>query len=236
MKITMIGGGSVQWTPILVTDVARTAELAGATFMLHDIDADALALLERASRRVVAELGADITIAATTDRAEALDGADYVILCVAIGGLLAVRDDLAIPQRYGIAQSVGDTVGPGGLIRGLRNIPFAVQVAREMEQRCPDAWLLNLSNPDDHDLPWHHQRHQHPHDRAVPRGRRRAPRAGRDPGRRLRRDRDGGRRDQPPAGDPALHRRRPRRHAGAAGLAGRAWPRLRTSGTATPTI
>jgi alpha-galactosidase/6-phospho-beta-glucosidase family protein len=147
MKITMIGGGSVQWTPILVTDVARTAELAGATFMLHDIDADALALLERASQRVVSELGADIQIAATTDRAEALDGADYVILCVAIGGLAAVRDDLAIPQRYGIAQSVGDTVGPGGLIRGLRNIPFAAQVAREMEQRCPQAWLLNLSNP-----------------------------------------------------------------------------------------
>jgi alpha-galactosidase/6-phospho-beta-glucosidase family protein len=70
-----------------------------------------------------------------------------VIFCVAIGGLPAVRNDLEIPERYGVYQSVGDTVGPGGLARGLRHIPFAVQVAREMEQLCPDAWLLNLTNP-----------------------------------------------------------------------------------------
>jgi alpha-galactosidase len=70
-----------------------------------------------------------------------------VILCVAIGGLPAARNDVEIPERYGIYQSVGDTVGPGGLARGLRHIPFAVQVAREMEQLCPAAWMLNLTNP-----------------------------------------------------------------------------------------
>lgn len=146
-RIAFIGGGSVQWTPVLVTDMALTETLAGAELVLHDIDADALELLARASRRIVAQVGGDLHISATLDRAEALEGADFVILCVAIGGLPAMRNDLEIPERYGIRQSVGDTVGPGGLARGLRHIPFAVQLAREMEQLCPDAWLLNLTNP-----------------------------------------------------------------------------------------
>jgi alpha-galactosidase len=147
MKIVLIGGGSVSWTPTLVTDIVLTPALAGAHLVLHDIDAEALALLTKASGRIVEELGGDLEITATTDRAEALQGADYVILCVAIGRLPAMRNDLEIPQRYGTYQSVGDTVGPGGLARGLRNIPFALTVARDMEQICPDAWMLNLTNP-----------------------------------------------------------------------------------------
>lgn len=146
-KIAFIGGGSVLWTPLLVTDIALTETLAGAELVLHDIDAEALDLLARASRRIVAQVGGELHISATLDRAEALEGADFVVLCVAIGGLAAMRNDLEIPERYGIRQSVGDTVGPGGLARGLRHIPFAVQLAREMEQLCPEAWLLNLTNP-----------------------------------------------------------------------------------------
>jgi alpha-galactosidase len=137
----------MQWTALLTVDMALTDALAGATLTLHDIDDDALGLMARACGRIAAQLGRDLEIEATIDRAEALRGADFVILCVAIGGLAAMREDLAIPQRYGIAQAVGDTVGPGGLARGLRHIPFAVQLAREMEQSCPDAWLLNLTNP-----------------------------------------------------------------------------------------
>jgi len=137
----------MQWTSLLTIDLALTDTLAGATLALQDIDAGALDLMARATRRITSQLERDLKIEATTDRAEALRGADFVILCVAIGGLAAMRDDLAIPSRYGIAQSVGDTVGPGGLARGLRHIPFAVQVAREMEQLCPAAWLLNLTNP-----------------------------------------------------------------------------------------
>jgi alpha-galactosidase len=147
MKIAFIGGGSVQWTPKLVTDMALTETLAGADLVLHDIDADVLDLLTRASQRIVEKAGGTLHVTATTDRAEALRDADFVILCVAIGGLPAMRNDLEIPERYGVYQSVGDTVGPGGLARGLRHIPFAVQVAREMEQLCPTAWLLNVTNP-----------------------------------------------------------------------------------------
>lgn len=147
MKIAFIGGGSMQWTALLAIDLALTDTLAGATLALHDIDAGALGLMTRVAERITTQLGRDLQIEATTDRAEALRGADFVILCVAIGGLAAMRNDLAIPWRYGVAQSVGDTVGPGGLARGLRHIPFAVQVAREMEQLCPHAWMLNLTNP-----------------------------------------------------------------------------------------
>ncbi|HLJ58097.1 MAG TPA: alpha-glucosidase/alpha-galactosidase, partial [bacterium] len=147
MKIAFVGGGSVQWTTKLVTDMALNATLAGSEIVLHDINADALDLMTRASRRIVEQVHGRMTITSTLDRAEALRDATFVLLCVAIGGFDAVRRDLAIPERYEIYQSVGDTVGPGGMIRALRHIPFAVQLAREMERLCPDAWLLNLTNP-----------------------------------------------------------------------------------------
>ncbi len=147
MKIAFIGGGSVQWTTMLLTDMVLNNTLDGAELALHDIDTDALALATRASQRIVEQAQSRIRIRATPDREDALHGARFVILCVAIGGLRAVRNDLAIPERYGICQPVGDTSGPGGLARGLRHIPFAVNVAREMERLCPDAWLLNLTNP-----------------------------------------------------------------------------------------
>jgi alpha-galactosidase/6-phospho-beta-glucosidase family protein len=147
MKIAFIGGGSVQWTPKLVTDMALFKALAGTELMLHDIDEEALNLLARACARISNQAGDTLEITATLDRATALRDADFVILCVGIGGLAAMRNDLEIPEKYGIYQSVGDTVGPGGLARGLRHIPFAVQVAREMEQLCPDAWMFNVTNP-----------------------------------------------------------------------------------------
>jgi alpha-galactosidase/6-phospho-beta-glucosidase family protein len=146
-KIAFIGGGSVQWTPKLVTDMAVIEALDGSELILHDIDEDALNLLTRACERISTLAGDTLKIAATLDRTTALRDADFVILCVGIGGLSAMRNDLEIPEKYGVYQSVGDTVGPGGLARGLRHIPFAVHLAREMEQLCPDAWLLNVTNP-----------------------------------------------------------------------------------------
>ena len=83
----------------------------------------------------------------TTDQREALEGADYVVVCISTGALQSMALDIAIPERYGIKQSVGDTVGPGGIVRALRNIPVMVDIARDMEQVCPDAWMLNLTNP-----------------------------------------------------------------------------------------
>ena len=87
------------------------------------------------------------TIEQTTDRTNALDGADAVVVTISTGGLKAMAHDLEIPEKYGIFQTVGDTTGPGGLSRSLRNIPVFLDLARAMETRCPEAWMLNCSNP-----------------------------------------------------------------------------------------
>lgn len=146
-KIVIIGGGSVQWTPTLVNDIALTRALREAELALYDIDAAALRRIMPACQRIVETHGTGLRIYPTVDRERALQDADFVVLSVGIGGLEAARNDLEIPARYGTYQSVGDTAGPGGLARALRHIPFAVALAREMEQLCPQAWLLNLTNP-----------------------------------------------------------------------------------------
>ena len=86
-------------------------------------------------------------MATTTDQRRALDGADFVIVTISTGGFDSMAVDLDVPARYGIRQSVGDSVGPGGINRALRNIPVLVGIGRDMEEVCPDAWLLNITNP-----------------------------------------------------------------------------------------
>jgi len=88
-----------------------------------------------------------MSVVTTTDQRAALAGADYVVVTISTGGFASMRHDLEIPERHGIKQSVGDSVGPGGIMRALRNIPVLVGIARDMEELCPDAWMLNITNP-----------------------------------------------------------------------------------------
>lgn len=145
-NVTIVGGGSYNWSPKLLTDLARTPSLSGQ-LTLVDIDPDTLEVMVPLGRRAMRELGGKYEVTGTTRLAEGLDGADYVILTINTGGREARRQDIGIPEKYGVVQTVGDTVGPGGLIRGIRNIPIVVGIAREMERRCPSAWLMNYSNP-----------------------------------------------------------------------------------------
>ncbi len=147
MQITIIGGGSYQWTPELLADLLSTESLHGAHIVLEDIDAAPLDKMGALAGQVDEALGAGATIATTTDQKRALDGADFVIVTISTGGFESMAIDLDIPTRYGIRQSVGDTVGPGGINRSLRNIPVLVGVAEDMAVVCPDAWLLNITNP-----------------------------------------------------------------------------------------
>ena len=147
MQITIIGGGSYQWTPELLADVLSTPSLHGAHIVLEDIDPAPLAKMETLGRMVDEVLGSKATFATTTDQRRALDGADFVIVTISTGGFDSMAVDLEVPARYGIRQSVGDTVGPGGINRSLRNIPVLVGVAEDMAEVCPDAWLLNITNP-----------------------------------------------------------------------------------------
>ena len=149
VKITIIGGGSYTWGPKFIRDIAITPGLRGSTIVLHDIDPEALFLVYNFGLQILnkVEKGYLFTLKKTTDLDEALKGAQFVILAITTGGLQAMRRDLEIPMKYGIYQPVGDTVGPGGLARALRNIPIIVNIAKRMESLCPDAWLLNYSNP-----------------------------------------------------------------------------------------
>ena len=147
MQITIVGGGSYQWTPELLADILSTPSLHGAHIVLEDIDPVPLEKMETLGRKVDDALGAKATFATTTDQRRALDNADFVIVTISTGGFDSMAVDLDVPARHGIRQSVGDTVGPGGINRALRNIPVLVGVAADMADVCPDAWLLNITNP-----------------------------------------------------------------------------------------
>jgi alpha-galactosidase len=145
-RICFVGGGSYNWMPKLLGDLALTPDLEG-TVVLEDINPNALDDIQRYGRKVFERTGSRFHIETTTELERGLDGADFVVVTITTGGLPTMALDLDIPERYGIYQSVGDTVGPGGLSRALRNVPVMVGIAQAMERRCPDAWMLNLTNP-----------------------------------------------------------------------------------------
>jgi alpha-galactosidase len=147
-QVTFIGAGSVEFTRNVVTDLCSYPEFRNnLRLTLHDISAERLAHAERLVRRISEQAGAGALVTATLDRREALTGADYVINAVQVGGYDATRADFDIPARYGVRQTIGDTLGIGGIFRGLRTIPVVTALARDMLDVCPDATLLSYSNP-----------------------------------------------------------------------------------------
>jgi alpha-galactosidase len=147
MRIVIVGGGSFQWVPTLTTDLALTPSVHGAELVLLDIDAARLARTAPVVEHVNQLTGAQFSVRTSTDQRAALRDADFVMVNVTTGGFASMALDLDIPWRYGIRQPGGDTLGPGGINRALRNIPVMVGIARDMEDVCADAWLLNLTNP-----------------------------------------------------------------------------------------
>ncbi len=146
-KIVMIGGGSYNWTPHLVRDMVVKPELAGSELWLVDINKKALSELEKYCRVLVRHAKSDFKIFTTTNRIQALPNADFIVITISTGGLEAMRADIEIPYKYGIYQPVGDTVGPGGISRALRNIPVFLDLAAEIKKYCSNAWILNITNP-----------------------------------------------------------------------------------------
>jgi alpha-galactosidase len=146
-KIAIIGAGTMQFVRALVADITTYPELAGAEVCLMDISPERLDMSKRLADRIILQQQSNVKITTTTDRVEALKGAQYVMITFQIGGLAAVEDDIRIPEKYGVSQCVGDTMGPGGIFRGLRTVPVLIDVARDMEKYCPDAILLQYCNP-----------------------------------------------------------------------------------------
>ncbi len=143
-KITLVGAGSHVFSRRLITDILTWPSLNESTITLMDIDEDKLGTMAALARKMVRQAGVGATIEATTDLREALDGADYVTVAIRVG---QSRNHITIPLEYGINQAIGDTSGPGGVFYFLRNAPAIIEMALTMEQVCPDALMLNYTNP-----------------------------------------------------------------------------------------
>jgi alpha-galactosidase len=146
-RIVLVGAGSVEFTRNLLGDMLVYPELKDATIVLHDIDADRLRTAERMAHWTAGALGATPRIEAHLDRRDALRGADFVIDTIQVGGARATQVDFDIPGRRGLRYTINDTINVGGVMRGLRSIPVVLDIIRDMEELCPDAWFLNYTNP-----------------------------------------------------------------------------------------
>jgi alpha-galactosidase len=147
-RITLIGAGSIVFTRNLCNDILLTPVLQESTISLMDIDPVRLARSADLVRAIIGRRGLKARVEATLDRREAVTDADYVITTFQQGGLDAYALDIEIPQKFGVEQCVGDTLGPGGVFRGLRTIPVLLDLCNDMDElAAPDALLINYVNP-----------------------------------------------------------------------------------------
>ena len=146
-RVAFVGAGSVVFTRNLIGDILDYAELGRAELALHDIDPDRLATAEAVAADVARERDASPVISAHLDRRRALEDADYVLNMVQIGGHPATLLDFELPARFGLRQTIADTLGIGGVFRTLRTADHMLELGRDMADLCPTAWLLNYTNP-----------------------------------------------------------------------------------------
>ena len=149
--IVIIGAGSVEFTRELLGDILSFPELGSVRVVLHDIDDERLETAEAIARATARAAGAEPEVVATSDRRRALDGADYVINVIAVGMHEATVRDFEIPARYGLNQTIGDTIGVGGIFRGLRTFPVLAGIARDMARGVPRRVAAQLHQPDGHE-------------------------------------------------------------------------------------
>jgi alpha-galactosidase len=146
-RIAIIGAGSIVFCKTLIMDIMATKDLEDTEFVLMAPSTSKTSQVKSYVNKVIEKSGLKSKVTITTDRHEALEGADYVICSFQIGGVSAFELDYKIPLKYGVDQCIGDTLGPGGIFRALRSIPVILDVARDMEEICPNAILLNYVNP-----------------------------------------------------------------------------------------
>ncbi len=146
-KIAFVGAGSLGFTRGLVRDLLTFPTMRDATIALMDVDRERLDFATRAVRTIVERGKYPAKVVPTMDRKTALKGADFVVCTILAGGVQVWRHDIEIPRKYGVDINVGDTRGVAGIFRALRTIPVMVSICRDMERLCPNALLLNYTNP-----------------------------------------------------------------------------------------
>ena len=146
-KIALIGAGSVAFARRLLGDLLSIDDVIPECISLMDVAPEKLDVIGEVARRMVAQRGFDTEVLVTTDTREALDGAKYVIMSIRVGGWGPRPHDIGIPLKYGIDQSVGDTIGPGGIFQGLRNAPALLEIADHMREVAPKGLIIQHSNP-----------------------------------------------------------------------------------------
>lgn len=146
-RIAFIGGGSAKFVREVTVDMFSFDALREAEIVLMDIDRERAERSERLVSRIIRDRGVGASVSSTTSQREALDGADYVIVTIMVGGFEHYHSDIAIPEKYGVHQAVSDTIGPGGVFRVVRTAPVLRQIAADLAEIAPDAWILNYANP-----------------------------------------------------------------------------------------
>ncbi len=146
-KVTLIGAGSAVFARQIITDILAIDGLEQGEFALVDIDAARLQLARQIGERLVELSGKPWSVKASTDRADVLEGSDYVINSIEVAGLQHVRADYEIPRRYGVDQCIGDTIGPGGIFKALRTGPVWLEIVGDIARLAPRALVINYSNP-----------------------------------------------------------------------------------------
>jgi len=146
-KVTIIGGGSSSFVPLLLRRLISSPVLGDSRVTLMDIDEHRLEVMQRLGEKLIDGESAALSVSSTTDQRESLAGADFVIAAISVGGFDAWAQDMEIPGRYGLVMHVADSVGPGGIMRAFRNAPVLAEVARNVAEVAPDAYVFNYTNP-----------------------------------------------------------------------------------------
>lgn len=147
VRIAVLGGGSSMFVPGLVRRLVDLPCFDGAELRLMDIDEARLATMRVLSSQLAGSSGQQLSVLATTDQRQALTGADFAIVAVSVGGMAAWASDIEVPARHGIFMHIADSIGPGGIMRSLRNTPVVASVARDVAEVAPGAIVLNYTNP-----------------------------------------------------------------------------------------
>ena len=146
-KVTIIGGGSSSFVPLLIRRLMQSEALGASHVTLMDVDEGRLGVMQSLADKLIASEGSSLRVNSTTDQRDSLVDATFVIAAISVGGMDAWANDLEIPGRYGIVMHVGDSIGPGGILRAFRNAPVLADVARNVAEVAPDAWVFNYTNP-----------------------------------------------------------------------------------------